>query len=236
MKKRAIIIAAGEATRWNNYLGVSKHFIEIDGEPIIKRTVRLLLENGVDDIYVVGKTKEYEIEGSKLYVPKLTPEYHDADKFLSSKDLWLRYEDGGGKTMVLYGDVYFTEYAIDKIVHCDHKDWLLFGRALDSELTTNCGECFAQTFYEGQVDQHERALYKLIEYYNSGKLGRIGGWEHYRIMTGIPEEIIHIQRIGGQFVEINDWTDDFDLPGNYDLFTSRRKSIKKCYVCGGSRI
>ena len=34
-------MADGEGKRWGNYLGIPKHLIEIDGEPIIKRTVRL---------------------------------------------------------------------------------------------------------------------------------------------------------------------------------------------------
>ena len=37
MKTRAIIIAAGEEARWDNFSGVHKHMIEVDGEPIIHR-------------------------------------------------------------------------------------------------------------------------------------------------------------------------------------------------------
>src|SRR5690606_1796938 len=117
MKTRAIIIAAGKGSRWNNYNGIDKHFLEIDGEPIIHRTVRLLNENGVDDVYVVGKDDRYKISGSQLYIPTLNPANYDADKFLSSKDLWLRDE---GRTIVFYGDVYFTEMAIKTIL--DFKD------------------------------------------------------------------------------------------------------------------
>lgn len=37
----AIVIAAGHATRWGDYRGTPKHLIEVDGEPILHRTVRL---------------------------------------------------------------------------------------------------------------------------------------------------------------------------------------------------
>ena len=57
------ILANGEGKRWGNYKGVPKHLIEIDGETLIDRTVRLLakyrrkgediiisLENGVSSV------------------------------------------------------------------------------------------------------------------------------------------------------------------------------------------
>ena len=115
--------------------------IEVDGEPIIHRTVRLLRDAGVKDIYVVGRDQTYKVPGSKLYVPTFTEAFHDADKFLSSRDLWIQTE---GKTLVIYGDVYFTEDAIQQIVHCRHIDWLLFARPFASRLTgKGFGECFA---------------------------------------------------------------------------------------------
>jgi len=224
---RAIIIAAGKATRWNDYKKTNKHFIEIDHEPILHRTVRLLRENHVDDIWIIGKDKQYKTEGSNLYIPKFTKEYGDADKFLSSRELWSKE----GKTLVIYGDVYFTEDAIQQIVHYRHEDWLLFARPFGSRLTgKGCGECFAQTFYPNHLDAHEKALWKLVEYYKEKRLLRIGGWEHYRIMIGLPEDIIHKQMIGDRFVEINDWTDDFDRPEDFENFIRRYKVAKKASI------
>lgn len=39
-----IIMADGGGTRWNNYMGIPKHLVEIDGEPLLGHTVRLLRE------------------------------------------------------------------------------------------------------------------------------------------------------------------------------------------------
>src|SRR5690606_26071821 len=97
MRQRAIVIAAGEATRWNRYLGVDKHFIEIEGEPIIHRIVRLFGQ-WVDEVVVVGKDKRYRIAGAEWYKPKLNTDNRGADKFLSSKDLWLQ----DGRTIIVY--------------------------------------------------------------------------------------------------------------------------------------
>lgn len=46
---RIFILANGKATRWENYMGVDKQLIVIDGEPLLNRTVRLLKENETDD-------------------------------------------------------------------------------------------------------------------------------------------------------------------------------------------
>lgn len=109
-KPRIIIIAAGDATRWGNYMGVPKHYAVINGEAVIERIVRLLKKRGQNDIWVVSK--HYEIAGVHNYRAKLNPRNHDADKFLSSSDLW----HPAKRTIVVYGDVYFTESAIDTIL------------------------------------------------------------------------------------------------------------------------
>lgn len=227
-KKRVIIAAAGKGSRWDNYLGIDKHFVEIDGEPIIKRTVRLLNKMGIDDICVVGPDDRYKIEGSELYIPKLTPEYYDADKFLSSKDLWL--EDG--KTILLFGDVYFTERALDTIVNHSHQDWLAFGRPFESEITGGCGEIFAHSFYPGHIREHEAALNLLVDYYNRDILQRISGWEHYRVMVGMSGAEVRRHIIADRFVIIDDWTDDFDIPERYEMYLSKKRAFKKCPLCG----
>ena len=58
---RWYILADGEAKRWNNYLGVEKPLISIDGETLLSRIVRILRENNQSDIVIIGK---YEIVGA----------------------------------------------------------------------------------------------------------------------------------------------------------------------------
>lgn len=213
---RAIIIAAGEATRWNNYMGVPKHLIEIDGEPIIHRTVRLLNERDVNDIYVVGPDDErYRIDGSELYIPNKNPRNHDADKFLNSAPLW-HPED---RTVVFYGDVYFTDDAMDKIVASKIKRWRLFCRFGKSSITgTPYGECFAQSFYPIDITRHRKALEYIAQLREGNVINRCGGWEHARAMHGARGRAVRAHRKYPGYIEINDWTDDFDKPQDYDRF------------------
>jgi len=225
---KAIIICAGEATRWAGYLNTKKHLIEIEGERLLDRTVRLLKERGIKEIYIVVKqiTPEYHVEGAAQYVADLNPEENvDADKFLSSKALW----NQDGRTLVFYGDCYFTEDAMDTIVGFTSREWTLFCRPNASKVTgTPWGECFAQSYYPEDIDRHEAALRRVAALYKAGKITRCGGWEHYRAMVGRPDEQIRRpHRMSTNYVEIDDWTDDFDYPKDYDSWIERRALLQR---------
>lgn len=211
MSTRAVIICAGEASRWQNHTGVPKHLALLNGERLIDRTTRLLYERGVTDIHVV--TKEYNPLYDTLYGSQsvVTIDYDtnaDADKFLSSKHLW----NAEGRTLVVYGDVYFTEQAMDTIVGYKTQDWRLFCRPHGSTITgTKWGECFAQSFYPEQHQEHEQALHRIAQLYKDGHIKRCGGWEHYQEMCGVnkgfPRE---------RMIVIDDLTDDVDYPEDYE--------------------
>lgn len=215
-----IIICAGKGTRWNRYKGVEKHFVEVDGVPILKRTVSLLRERNITP-YIVAKDASYWLDGSALYRPQFNDDHYDADKFLNSKPLWSKTE----RTIVLYGDVYFTEESMNTILDYDKREWTLFGREKNSEFTgRSWGECFAQSFYPEHQEEHHKSLHKIVAAYRNGDIKRCGGWEHYRAMQGID---LLEHRIDGRFVEIDDFTDDFDHPIDYDDFISRYSVIIK---------
>lgn len=155
---RVLIICAGQGTRWEGYLGTEKHLVEIEGERLLDRTVRLLSEQGVGNVCVVTKEydERYNVLGTSQEVVCVDYENNvDADKFLSSKHLWHK----AGRTIVLYGDCYFTDQAMEVIVHFPKREWTLFCRPGASKLTgTNWGECFAQSFYPEHLSEHEKKL------------------------------------------------------------------------------
>lgn len=222
---RAIIIAAGEATRWNNYLGIPKHMAPVDGEPIIYRTVRLLLERGIKDIVVVGPPDDdrYKIPGSTLYLAKKNPAYGDADKFLSSKEMWSTDD----RTVVFWGDCFLTENAMDKIVGDDRRIWNIFFRFNRSSFT-GCpyGEIFAHSFFPEHQQEHLEKLYYIADLYSKKVLTRCGGWEHYRAMHGAVDKQIGYHKKFSAGVEIHDFSDDFDSALDYDRFIKAWEKAK----------
>lgn len=189
------------------------------------RTVRLLNERGVNNVYVVGPQDDrYNIEGSELYIPTKNPRNHDADKFLNSASLW----NTEGRTIVFYGDVYFTEDAMDKIVSSQIKRWRLFCRFGKSSITgTLYGECFAQSFYPTDISKHQKSLEYIAALREKNIINRCGGWEHARAMHGARGRAVRVHRKYPGYIEINDWTDDFDKPQDYDRWTANWEKAKK---------
>lgn len=210
-----IIIAAGEATRWGGYFGTPKHFAVLNGERILDRTIRLLQENGVsqNDIFVVSQN--YQIDGIRnVHIRPNYKDNADADKFLSSRHIWNKT----GRTVVLYGDVYFSEDSMRRIVDYELTAWTLFCRPTASEITgTEWGECFAVSFYHWDIERGIQKLNQLVYLYKGELLDRIGGWEWARIMSGVPLVRMkkHREKLDVYQV-IDDETDDLDYPDDYE--------------------
>ncbi|TQM94114.1 hypothetical protein BD293_2776 [Roseinatronobacter monicus] len=101
MDIKVIILCGGEAERWNNYLGVKKHFVPVYGEPLLKNTILKLQMEGVDDITIAGRGNEYKIEGTEfLYIPRDSI-IDSAQKLQSSRRIWAC----GKNTALIFGAI-----------------------------------------------------------------------------------------------------------------------------------
>lgn len=236
-----IIIAGGEETRWNNYLGVPKHFIKLtDNEPIIERTIRLILSGCErdDKIFVVGRTEQYEIPQTELYVPQpINPNNKDVDKFINSRDLW----NDEGRTVLILGDVWFSNHAMETIIGYEKINWVFFGRRERSLYTGKfCRELFAVSFYPKNHEYLYAGLMLLANknYEEDNCFHQIaGGWSLYNLLNNqnIYEHNVRwntetefpspnnapIIPEYKHFVNIDDFTDDFDFPCDYDNWIER---------------
>lgn len=215
---RAILLCGGRETRWGNYLGCPKQLIPINGVPILRRTVKQLQDRGVHDITIVGKDARFTASGAAtlfLTDEQLWPTGSDADKFLSSRHLW----DREGRTLVVYGDCYFTERAMDTIVMDTDRSWKLFCRfgPNDREGNPQGGECFVQSFFPEHIEEHELALWRIA----SLNLEQCGGWEHYRAINGVPDDKLRTHVRLERHHEIDDLTDDFDFPSDYEAWIKK---------------
>lgn len=189
-----VIMCAGKGERWNNYLGIPKHLIEINGEPLLGRTTRLLKENGITDYIITGTDKRYKKYG------KLVPQ--------TKTDCEIdRYEEQNEPVCYLYGDVYYTKQAMKTIIATDTKNILFFG--------SEC-EIFAikienlKLFYDHK--------HKVKELYSKGQIDRCIGWEIYRSLNNIPFEDDYIT---DKYIKILDGTDDIDFPEDYNKFKAK---------------
>jgi len=185
-------MADGESTRWNNYLGIPKHLIEIDGEPIIKRAIRLLNEN--DDgckVIITSHNTEYEFPGSVRYEP--ISNVLEIDRFtkeLVSDDICF-----------LYGDTYYSEEAIQTIIHAVVEDVLFIG---------NKESIVAVKIRDGAL--FSKHVDNVRNLFLDGIIEKCAGWQVYQSLLALPftEKVI-----SSKFVLIKDETMDFNEPEDY---------------------
>jgi inositol phosphorylceramide mannosyltransferase catalytic subunit len=219
VKHRVVIMAAGQAKRWENYLEIPKQLVQIDGEPIIHRTIRLLKERGVKNITVtVPEIGYYGDLGVKEVVGKGT---HEMNRFLNVKD---------GEALFLYGDVFYTENLIDRVLD-NTKSPRFWGR---SERFQGIGsgvlEIFAIKFnkelYEKALELRKKrrvipggAGWNLYLYYTTGEL--------YKHEIDMRRVILERAKTCPYFASVTDITEDFDQPKDYEMFMKNYKPEPK---------
>lgn len=212
---RVIIIAAGAGTRWQDHLGLPKHLAPVAGEAIIHRTQRQLAERGVTDVKLVAHDARFATT-AELVPPRTWPDAPlGTNKILDNTHLW----HPTGRTVLLLGDVCFTDAAIDTILDHAGRDWVLFCRFRQSQYRPErWGEAFGQSFYPEDHRRSLDALERVRRMCIVGRLRRGGLWEHYRAMCEASNRELrklHPARDFGRSVVIDDATDDADTPEDY---------------------
>ena len=217
MTTKVLIMAAGNATRWRNHEGVPKHLVNIEGEILVHRTARQFAERGCC-VVIIGADERYRYPGAELYIPRDDERQVELDKFLVGKHLW-----GPDRTILAFGDVYFTDEAIDSIVN-DESRFRFYLRQQGSKLTGKLAkEMFAVSF----TDETKHRLFSVVEKLKEeGRVTKAGGWSVFRqIVTGTT--IIgggnYIFKDPELFVDIDDWTEDFDFPRDLDTWRANRE-------------
>ena len=208
---KVLVLAAGNGDRWENYRGTAKHFLKVEGEVLIERTVRQL-KRYTNDIVVVGSSDAYAIKGTSLYITKPTDEdvdFGDLLKFYSSMTLW-----SNTRTVLVFGDVYFTDEAMDQIMTTDYSFTFLLRDSFNA-LGGSRREVFAISFdgsANSLIRQHMLALIR------DKSAPHAGGWALYKSLTRPSWDVTQ------QCMKIDDWTTDFDYPQDLDEWESKRPS------------
>lgn len=191
-------MADGKGRRWKNYMGLDKHDISIDGETLMERTVRLLHEKDPDaEVIITSHNKDVSISGATRYEPKNN--VLEIDRFTAEL-----IEDN---VCFLYGDVFYAEESIARIVNDTSDESVLFfgnEKSICAVLVRD-GALFAS-----YVDS-------IREMFLNGKIQECKGWQVYHMHAGLPLES---RDIGRCFVNVTELTCDFNVPEDYDHFVS----------------
>ena len=198
---RFLLLCGGPGSRWDNFLGITKHLIKINGETLIERNSRLFQPITVGPYPNATRPLRVKLPESK---------------FLDTEHLWARQ----GHTVFLFGDVYFSEEAATMINSTfKSNNWTFYGRSSASGVTGHStGEMFAVSIHADQLDHFsvcvkQAAATKTRKVFKEGCANGLG-WLTYYLMCGQPTQ--PKWRNYGNMVEINDFTDDFDTPEQYE--------------------
>lgn len=185
---------------------IPKQLIEINGESLIKRTIRLLKENGITDILITSHDKRFDNLGIERYEP-----LNNTFEWETGKGYWLNaftIELLNEPVTFLFGDVYYSENAIKTIVNTDTESTLLFCsyENKDSRYIKEWDEVFGYKVKDYELfKKHIENMKKLKD---SGTYWREPiVWELYRDING---QDVGYHKLTKNYVIINDETVDID--------------------------
>lgn len=190
---RYIIMCDGKGKRWNNYKGIPKHFIQVHGEPLIKRIVRQLnRKDGDADVIITSHDKRYDIEGALRYEPKNN--ILEIDRFTDE----LIQDD----ICFLYGDTYYTDSTIDIILNTDPIDIVFFG---------NEERIVGIKIKDGKL--FKKHVDKVRDLFLNKKIKDCKGWQVYQSFMNLEFDRKIIDK---KFVVVDKDTIDFNTLEDYE--------------------
>ena len=214
---KIVILAGGESERF----GGPKHLTEILGEPIIKRTLRLLLELCSHEIIVItppNLSTSYSVIESKQikYLERSGP---CLQKLVQIEPLLV----GADHYIVLLGDVFFTRQALKSIVDNEASEVVFYCRYGPSLISNrNWGEIFGLSFSHSLRDELIETAKMVYSFFRQGLIPRDAVWEVAKLHGGVPINLLRTHPRLDSYFEINDHTDDVDYPADVDKI---RKSL-----------
>ena len=187
-----------------------KQLSVVNGERLVDRTIRLLKENGIEDIYISSNNPVFDSCGVTRLEHENTYKYEDNVLKGYWLDAFYPNFDDNDHVCYLFGDVFYTGNAIKRIVNFKTDGNILFGTGIaKNPQHENWGEPFAyivndyKTFING--------VKEVKKLQDEGKTKRMPiVWELYRYLNGLD---VNIQMIKDEtYVCIDDGTIDVDSP------------------------
>lgn len=178
-----------------------RQLTKMNGEIILERTIRLLKENGVEDIAVTSMNPAFDKYNRIAY---------------DSSGLWVNcFPPMEEPACYIMGDVYFSPEAIKKIVETMTDSIEFFASA--PPFAPEYPKRWAEPFAFKVVDQKRlrEAIEKTKQLYNSGYLHRCIAWELWQVIKGT--ELNNIDYTN--YTVINDYSCDIDYPGDEKQWT-----------------
>ena len=198
-----IIMCGGVYPRWET----PRQLTEIHGESLVARTIRLLKENGVDDIVITAQDERFNQFG----VPVLQHDnsYIWGKDAIADKSYWVdAFYPTDEPTCYLMGDVFFSPFAIKSIIDYTGKDIMFFasGHCNGKGYTKPWAEPFAFKVWN-QVKFKDR-IQQTKYLQDKGAFRRKPvSWELWQVIQGTMLNVIALD-----YYIIDDYSCDVDSP------------------------
>lgn len=223
MVKKYIIMCGGN---YSTYFEKPRQLSVVMEEVLVERTIRLLRENGIKDISISTNYRDFDYIG----VPILEHNNSYRTEGNEVKGYWCdAFYPMDEPVCYVFGDVYFSEEAIKKIVETDTDDIEFFGSKppFAENYHKNHEEPFALKVVNNK--HLKEAIEKTKKWEDEGKFWRKPlMWELWTVIKGTQ-----LQTKAGEYpadyVVINDYTSDIDRKGDIrkiELLLGGRKMVK----------
>ena len=177
----------------------------INGETLVERTLRLLKEHNISDIYISSNDEIFNQYGKVLHHP-------NSYKYEGGKiyGYWVdAYYPTDEPCIYLHGDVYYTDAAMEKILNLHPSVNTFIGNEIARNPEhKNWGEPFGWIVVNQQ--EFRRGIEETKRLQDEGKLERgfAISWELYRVLNNLDPNKQYIN--DETYLSINDETIDVD--------------------------
>ena len=212
-----IIMCGGSAFK----LKTPKPLTVVNGETLLERTMRLLRENGIEDIAISSTSEIFDNYG----VPRLV---HHNPEINSCEYTWLNaFYPVDEPVCYLFGDVFYSPNAIKKIIYTETDDIEFFASA--PPFTRQYMRTWAEPFGFKVVNTE-----RFLECVKTAKelerkrrfIRPAIAWELWQVIKNTPlNEIIYTN-----YTVINDYTVDIDDDWDVKMLEEVARRAKECHT------
>lgn len=181
--------------------GIPRQLVSVNGERVLDRTIRLLRENGIEDIAITATDKAF----SQCGVPVIN--YDSSGEWINC------FYPTDDPVCYIFGDVYFSEKAIETIVNTETKDIEFFASCppFDKYYSRKWAEPFA--FKVVNTKRFKECVAIVKDYTLKGLWRRDPiAWEMWQVVKETQINTI----VYDNYTAINDYTCDIDYQGDID--------------------
>jgi hypothetical protein len=167
---KVFVLAAGYGTRGRSDFAINKLAFKINGEPLLSRIMRLLKQNNVSDINVVVRNDKdaQTLENVSLLPKDVKVIWATGDHKNAFIELKATMSFWSGDTLVLLGDLVFSDRAIKYMLGMWKGDLTVFGWGQKEGITPRAhrqfcdhGEVFAVKVRGSSLDRMKDQINKV---------------------------------------------------------------------------